>query len=138
MCKYSVFNHKELDSPIASFVLGLFVFFTNIFCGITNMLCSMSQKRSEAVIKNYIAYLLLVKLTFFYTKQRTSFPLIRAVIFNPIRVKNDVGELFNENPPLSVKVMYYIHKVLRAMYASIYFYFFPMFVIYLPMQRLLF
>mmetsp|Transcript_9819 Transcript_9819/g.16534 ORF Transcript_9819/g.16534 Transcript_9819/m.16534 type:complete len:197 (-) Transcript_9819:20-610(-) len=138
ICKFAVYNHTELDNPIATFILGLVVVQTNVLCAITNMVFSLAQTNVVSVIQKFVAYKVLIQIIDYYTRSRANFEIKGSVVRNPVKINNDDRELLNSKISISIRIMYYMYKVLRSMFTSIYFYFFPLFVVYLPMQRLMF
>lgn len=147
MCKFVVFHSEEFQSPVACFTFGVLVFFANIQCEITNAIATLSQKTVSGVISKFVAFKMMIQIQDYYLRQRHNFP-VKAAVGDPLvintnreRIFGAKGSAFDEelSPPasLEVRVMYYIHRVIRGFHTSIYFYFLPLFYLGIPISLLL-
>jgi len=69
-------------------------------------------------------------------KSRSNFTIKKA-LSEPLIIKTDINRLktYTGNK-WTFNLMYYFFKIVRAAYTSIYFYFFPLFVCFLPAYKI--
>lgn len=60
MMKYALYHSEEFNKPSAAFLLGVMTFITNCFCGITNLLYSLSLTDVNNVIAKFVAFKVLI------------------------------------------------------------------------------
>lgn len=85
-------------------------------------------------------------------RQRSNFRIKKAVQSDPLTINPDTSKVFPTDPPVSeeaerkrigmisrskLKCLYYVYKVARFFYSTLYYYFFPMSVMAIPFLQLM-
>lgn len=94
MMKYVVYHSEEFQRPSAAFLLGLMTLLTNCFCGVTNLIYSLTLNDVNTVIAKFVAFKILVQLQDYYLRQRSSFEIRQAVLQNPLIIKADQRKVY--------------------------------------------
>ena len=173
MTKYVIYHSEEFDHPYSAFLLGVMVVCVNIFCEITNLLYSLTQKDVTGVISKFVAFKILIQVQDYYNRSRANFRIRNAVNSYPLVIVTDIDKVLglakksksrnkdkdgvdpnihsfledldglsssmhkrrtkqNKNKRAMMIIMYYVYKLLRTFYTTIYFYFFPLGVVMIP------
>ena len=129
MCHFVVYHSEEFNNPMAAFSLGFLIITANVFCAITNMAQSFKQANALNVISNFVRFKLLIQIQDYYLRSKSNFPIKNSVLKEPLVIISDRKKIKSYR-------MYYVYRFLRGIYTSVYFYFFPLFTIVLPLLRL--
>ena len=130
MMKFVVYHSDEFANPIMAFSLGLGLVLGNILCASTNVNQSLKQPNVISVISKFVGFKLLIQIQDYYLKSRANFSVSKSVKDDPLIIKA-------EKTKIKYKSLFFIYKAVRTIYTSIYFYFFPMSVITLPLLQLM-
>ena len=79
-----------------------------------------------SVISKFVGFKLLIQIQDYYLKSRANFPVKDSVKSDPLII---IANKKNVKHPF----LLHFYKFVRALYTSVYFYFFPLCVITLPM-----
>lgn len=129
MCMYVTYHSDNFESPSVAFFLGFMTIFANAFASTTNLLMALSQKNVINVITKFVGFKILIQIQDYYLRSRDQFKIKKAV-------SNDLLVVIDENK-VTNKTHLYIYKFLRVIYTSLYFYFFPLLIIVVPMSTIL-
>lgn len=61
---------------------------------------------------------------------------VKAAVQEPLIIDTNPKKIFGEVEVKSVRVIYYMYKFLRTVYTSVYFYYFPLFYLSIPLLKL--
>lgn len=61
MTKYVIYHSEEFDHPRSAFLLGVMVVIINIFCEVTNLLYSLTNKNVTGIISKFVAFKILIQ-----------------------------------------------------------------------------
>lgn len=126
--------------------------FANIFVATTNLFNSFKQTSIEGVIGKFVSFKVLLQIQDYYMRQRSNFRIKKAVQSDPLTVNPDKRKIFPTEPAESaaaekkrigmisrnkLKCLYFIYKITRFFYSTLYYYFFPMSVMALPFLKLM-
>ena len=93
----------------------------------------------EGVLSKFVAFKLLIQIQDYYLRSRSNF-IIKRALSEPLIIKTDINRLKeytgDKKNKIIFNIMYYTFKVVRAAYTSIYFYFFPLFVCFVPAYKI--
>ena len=129
MCMYVTYHSDNFESPSVAFFLGVMTIFANAFASTTNLLMALSQKNVINVITKFVGFKILIQIQDYYLRSRDQFKIKKAV-------SNELLVVFDEDKVRN-KTHLYIYKFLRVIYTSLYFYFFPLLIIVVPMSTIL-
>jgi hypothetical protein len=136
MTKFVIFHKNEFDNPNGAFLLGVLIVLVNILCAVTNMLEAMQQSTVDGVLNKFVAFKVLIQIQDYYLRARTNFNIKKALA-EPLVIKTDTNRLKSyTGNKCCFRIIYYIYKFLRAFYTSVYFYFFPLFICFLPAYKI--
>ena len=157
ICKYVVYHSDEFKKPGEVFLLGLLIVFSNLLCEVTNNMNTFSHNSVVTIVANFVGFYIMIEIKDFYLAQRANFAIKKALTDpliinkNPARIfGNSVHTMVEEQDkqfdpsrepdsrhhPLLVKTMFYIYRTLRALFCSVYFYFFPLLYLLRPFNEL--
>ena len=129
MCMYVTYHSDNFESPSVAFFLGFMTIFANAFASTTNLLMALAQKNVISVITKFVGFKILIQIQDYYLRSRDQFKIKKAV-------SNDLEVVINKDK-VTNKCHHRIFKVLRVLYTSLYFYFFPLLIIVVPMGTIL-
>lgn len=105
------------------------------------------------IISKFVAFKILIQIQDYYLRQRQNFQ-VKAAVKEPLIIKVDNEKIFGrksrslassantdeeaEKPRarMSIKVLYFVYKLIRTVFTSFYFYFFPLLYLAFPFSRL--
>ena len=129
MCMYVTYHSDNFESPSVAFFLGFMTIFANGFASSTNLLMALTQKSVMNVVTKFVGFKILIQIQDYYLRSRDQFKIKGAV-------SNDLVVIIDDT---KVKSMVHLvtYKILRILYTSLYFYFFPLLIIVVPMTTIL-
>lgn len=138
-------------------MLGFLTIVSNLLCEFTNNLNTFSQNNSVTIVANFVGFYIMIEIKDFYLGQRSNFPIKKALA-DPLVINKNPARIFgstvmnrsdekdkpfnpaqqakNPHAPMLIKVLFYVYRLLRALFCSFYFYFFPLLYLYRPFQML--
>lgn len=129
MCMYVTYHSDNFESPSVAFFLGFMTIFANAFASTTNLLMALTQKSVINVITKFVGFKILIQIQDYYMRSRDQFKIKKAV-------SNDLVVTIDETKVKS-KCHLITYKILRVLYTSLYFYFFPLLIIIQPLITIL-
>ena len=126
---YVTYHSDKFENPRVAFILGFMTIFANVFTSVTNLVMALTQKSVINVITNFIGFRILVEIQVFYMKSRDLFKIKKAV-------SNDLVVIVDEKQ-VKNKFHFVTYKILRTVYSTLYFYFFPLLIVIQPMITIL-
>lgn len=135
MMKYTLCHPEEFTHPKIAFGLGLFYNFFLVVSELVNIAKGTQRKTPQDLITSYIGFKIITDLPKIYLASMGSTIPIKAAIgkLKATKGRKDPGNAQYHNWFLNA-----IYVLIKWFYNSVYFYFFPFGVIYLPLLFLLF
>jgi hypothetical protein len=137
MCKFVVFHSEEFTNPLEAFLLGVLVMCGNVLCEITNAISTQSQTNVVNIVTKFVGFKILVQVQDYYLRARHNFE-VKASVQEPLIIDTNPKKLFGDRDSArkSIRIIYFIYKLLRTVYTSVYFYYFPLLYLSLPLLKL--
>lgn len=133
MMKYALVHHDEFNHPVAAFTIGLYVFITLIIAEVANIANVQSKTTIVDAVTGFIGYKAIIDIPSLYVNS-----------FEELPIKGAVGKLeltrsrtkTEDRPRIQADWLFNSVFVLaNKFFKSIFFYFFPLATILLPMAK---
>lgn len=130
MMKYALCCPHEFDQPTTVFILGLMQIVTIILTEICNLMMSVDQRTPQAVIVKFVGFSLILNIPKLFDPSIEQGLEVKAAV-GKLELRTSRKRLYHKNTLLNV-----IYCAWKWFYISIYFYFFPLLVIFLPLIKI--
>ena len=138
MMKYAICCPDEFDQPVTAFLLGLVQTSTVIFLQCCNLVKNLQQKSATGVMFKFASFGLIAGIPKMLAGSMETFEASKSVgTLKLTRSRKRIQKLGNEDQKIVCGWLFNpIYSIYKWFFVSVYYYFFPFVVIFLPLFKL--